>query len=171
MGGTVQGDPSSMNPTRTILLLAVASIFLGGSVLRAETNAPAEVPGESIVRGAVSNEELAALANDVNLPVWMQLALSRSFTSVEEGWVAVYSPKDPVGAAGDWSAQLRIARALAGRTNTSGQRRWLELFVKAGEAVSRKDAVQFTAALRGLGSDVPSGGIALAANLNFFTAK
>jgi hypothetical protein len=156
-----------MIPRRTTLLLALASISIGALTLRAEPRAPAE----SSVRGAVANDDLAALANDVNLPAWTQLASSRSFTTIEEGWVAIYSPKDAVGAARDWSAQLKVARSFAGRTRTSGQRHWLDLFIKAGEAVGRQDAPQFTAALRALESDSPSGRIALAANPNFFTAK
>lgn len=171
MSARVSGDPNSMTPRRKTLLLALASISIGVAVLRAETGAPSDMQAESIVSGTVTGEELAALANDVNLPAWTQLAMGRDFTTIEEGWVAVYSPKDAVGAARDWKAQVKVARALAVRTSTAGQKRWLDLFIKAGEAVGRRDGMQFTAALRALESDSPAGRIALAANRNFFTAK
>lgn len=171
MPQAVSGDSNSMSFRRATLLLTLAAISIGASVLRAEEAATAEVQSESIVGGVVTGEEIAALANDVNLPAWTQLAVSRDFTSIEEGWVSVYSPKDAVGAARDWSAQLKVARLLSDRTKLAAQKRWLGLFIKAGEAIRRNDSVQFTAALRALESDIPAGRIAISANQNFFTAK
>lgn len=167
----VSGGPGSMTLPRTISLAALASITIGATTPPAETGRPAEAPAESIVSGAVTGEELAALANDVNLPAWMQLALSRDFTSIEEGWVTVYLPKDPVGAARDWSEQVKTARSLSVRAGKTEQRRWLGLFIKAGEAIGRRDASQLSATLRALQSDLSVGRIAIATTPNFFTAK
>lgn len=171
MAAAFLGDSSSMTFRETTLLLVVSSIYFGASPLRAETVAEAGSQAESIVTSAVTGDELAALANDVNLPAWAQLALSPSFTSIEEGRVAVYSPKDAVGTARDWDTQVKVARHLAGRTRTPGQRHWLNLFIKAGEALARKDALRFASAVRALESEPWVGRIAIAGNPNFFTAK
>ena len=106
----VSGDPSSMTLSRTISLAAFASISIGASVLAAEIDQVTEAQVELAVSRAVTGEDLAALANEVNLPAWMQLASRRDLTSIDEGWVTVYSPKDPVGAAHDWSEQVKTAR-------------------------------------------------------------
>lgn len=163
------GDRSRMMTPRTTLLLALASISFAAGRTCAET--PADVQAESFVLSAVSNDELADLSNAVNLPAWIQLAMGRDFSTIEEHWTAVYSPKDSVGAARDWSAQITEARSLSTRATQAGQKRWLGLFIKAGEAVGRKNAPQLAVALRALEADAPTDRIALAANRNFFTAK
>lgn len=171
MPAAILGDPNSMSLRRNTLLLALASISIGAGSLRADADAAAEVQVESIVSGVLTADELAALANEVNLPAWTQLAITRNFTTIEEGWASVYSPRDAVGVARDWSAQVKMARLLTARANKATQRRWLELFIKAGEAVSRNDAIQFTAALRAMESESSPDRIAFAASRNFFTAK
>ncbi|MGB8168824.1 MAG: hypothetical protein WCF18_15105 [Chthoniobacteraceae bacterium] len=75
---------------RRTTAIALASISIGAAILRVGTAAEAD----SIVAGVVTRDDRTALANDVNLPAWTRLALSRDFTSIEEGWVAVSSPKD-----------------------------------------------------------------------------
>jgi hypothetical protein len=171
MPPTISGDPNSMTVRRTISLIGLALIFVEAPLLCAGAGTPADTDAESVVRGAVSNEELTALANDVNLAAWTQLAASRDFTTIEEGWVAVYSPKDPVGAARNWSVQVQAARSLTVRASGASQKRWLSLFIRAGEAVGRKNTDQFTAALRALQSDSQPGSIAFVSDQNFFTAK
>lgn len=170
MATVVQGDSDSMS-FRTTLLVAAFTILIGEWALRADTGSPSDAQAESIVSGLLTTDEIVALANEVNLTAWTQLAVSRDFTSIEEGWVSVYSPKDAVGVARDWSVQVKMARSLVGRANRANQRRWLELFIEAGEAVRRKDTTHFTAALRALQSDAPAGRPPFAANRNFFTAK
>ncbi len=157
-----------MNP-HLITLTALAALTLAG--VASDAGMPADPQAESIVRGAVTNEELSALANEVNLPAWTQVATSRDFTTIDESWVAVYSPKDAVGEARNWSPQVATARSLAARATKASQKRWLGLFIRAGEAIAKKDAVQFVAAVRALENDGPSGQIAFATILKFFTAK
>lgn len=154
---------------RNTLMIALASISFAAGHLHAEVLA--DLQAESLVLGAVSNDELAALSNAVNLPAWIQLAMGGDFSTIEEHWAAVYSPKDSVGAARDWSGQTTEARSLAARATHAGQKRWLGLFIKAGEAVGRKNAPQLTTALRALEAAAPSDRTALAANRNYFTAK
>jgi hypothetical protein len=116
----------------------------------------------------VKDEDLAALANEVNLDTWVQAAALASFqdqpdkrdasgavttkaaNAIEENWVAVYSPKDAVGEAGNWDAQTVRARQMHERAIQYVQKRWLELFIKTGEAVARRDSSQFAHLVREL---------------------
>jgi hypothetical protein len=63
--------------------------------------------------------------------------VTKAFNALDENWVSVYSPKDAVGTAGNWNEQIARARALQERTTQFLQRRWLELFIRAGEAVGK----------------------------------
>jgi hypothetical protein len=83
----------------------------------------------------------------------------------------VYSPKDAVGAAGNWNEQVARARVLAARTPQFMQKRWLELFIRAGEAVARRDSNEFAVALRELKRSSVAGQPGPANGKNFFTAK
>ena len=151
------------------------------------------------VMAAVSDEEIAALANDVNLETWATLAaigsfrdkaerrgagglvVAKAFNAIEENWPTIYSPKDPVGAAGNWGEQLERAKGLVERNPQFMQRRWLDLFIRAGEAVARRDSNEFALAVRELkrerlsvqaASGVPTASAAPAENSrNFFPAK
>jgi hypothetical protein len=140
--------------------------------------------------GPVSSDELLGLANDVNLETWVQvtaigsfrdkpekrgsggLVVTKAFNALDETWVTVYSPKDPVGQAGNWNEQVARARAMQERTPQFMQKRWLELFIKAGEAVARRDSAEFALNIR----ELKRGYRATTANAtadsrNFFTAK
>ena len=131
--------------------VALAALTLAFAAVAADPRTPADPQAESIVAGsAVTNDELAALANEVNLAAWTQAASSRDFTTIDETWVSVYSPKDPVGEARNWTPQVAAARALAASATKAGHKRWLDLFIKAGEAVARNDGIQFVAAVRAL---------------------
>jgi hypothetical protein len=157
-----------MNARCITLGLALAALSFGAAAVRADA---VDRASESMVAGTVTSDDLAALANEVNLSAWTQLATGRDFSTIEENWALVYSPKDEVGAARDWRPQVSVARSLAARAASAGQRRWLGLFVQAGEAVGRKDAAKFTAALRALSGEAPASRSALASNSNFFRAK
>lgn len=129
-----------------------------GEVESAEPSAP----------GPVTDEELAALANDVNLETWVQVAAigsfrdkaekrgsgglvtSKAFNALDETWVTVYSPKDPVGEARNWDEPVARAKQILARNPQFVQRRWLEAFVKAGEAVARRDSTEFALLVREL---------------------
>lgn len=117
---------------------------------------------------SVSDEELSALANEVNLDTWEQVAsmssfrdkpekrgtgglvVTKAFNALDENWVTVYSPKDPVGQAWNWSEQVERAKKLQARAPQFLQRRWLDLFIKAGEAVENRDSNEFAQCIREL---------------------
>ena len=63
----------------------------------------------------------------------------------------------------------RPARLLA-QTSVFMQRRWLENFIKAGEAVARQDSNEFAMAVRELKRN-PLAPASLENSRNFFTAK
>ena len=125
-------------------------------------------PATAPVTVGVADEDLGSLANEVSLETWAQVAaigsfrdkpdkrgpgglvVTKGFNALEENWASVYSPKDPVGTAGHWNEQLGRARVLVGRNPQFLQRRWLELFIKAGEAVARRDSTEFALAVREL---------------------
>ena len=148
-----------MKPLLTTLF-AAASLTLAGAVSAADAN-PA----------AVTGEELAALSNEVNLPAWMQLVTSPTFAAGDESWTAVYSPKDAVGEARNWDAQVAQARLLKARPVSASQKIWLAHFIKAGEAIGQKDTNRFVAAIRQLQIGAPAARVASTTNPKFFTAK
>jgi hypothetical protein len=135
---------------------------------KATVAAGTPVPAVAATAAAVADDEIAALANDVNLETWATVAsigsfrdkpekrgpggivVAKAFNAIEENWATVYSPKDPIGMAGDWTEQTARARTLIERNPQFMQRRWLDLFVKAGEAVSRRDSNEFASAVREL---------------------
>jgi hypothetical protein len=145
------------------------------------TNDPAPV----VAGTPVSDEEIAALANEVNLEVWGQvtaigsfrdkpekrgtggLVVTPAFNALEENWASVYSAKDSVGQSGNWDAQLTTARSLLARRTQFIKKRWLESFVKAGEAVSARDSNGFAAHVR----ELKRNGLPVENPRNFFTAK
>ncbi len=94
--------------------------------------------------------------------------MTKAFNALEENWVSVYSPRDPVGQAHDGdAAPLAKAKALEGRPVQFLQKRWLATFIKAAEAVAVRDSNEFAAAVRELKKTKTA-----AENLrNFFTAK
>ena len=133
----------------------------------------------------LTDEEIASLANEVNLEAWTHVAsigsfrdkpekrgtgglvVTKAFNAIEENWASVYSPKDAVGQAGDWSIPLAKAREMQARPIQFLQKRWLESFVKAAEAVASRDSGEFATHIRdlkrtNLAGDTPH---------NFFTAK
>ena len=115
----------------------------------------------------------------MNQKTWIRLGVvgglivTKAFNALDENWVTVYSPKDAVGQAGDWNEPLVRARALEQRMQQFMQQRWLQLFIRAGEAVARRDSNDFAQAVR----ELKRNPISLAASSsnpqsqNFFTAK
>lgn len=133
----------------------------------------------------VSDEEIASLSNEVNLEAWAHVAsigsfrdkpekrgtgglvVTKAFNAIEENWASVYSPKDAVGQAGDWSGPLAKARAFQSRPIQFLQKRWLDSFIKAAEAVAVRDSNEFAANVR----DLKRTKFAAETPRNFFTAK
>jgi hypothetical protein len=193
-GTVLEGEPGV--PTEVLISTASGEKKIAFALLPADvqqryvqkTAAEAPVAAPTTVAPAPVGEELAALANDVNLETWFQvtaigsfrdrpekrgtggLVVTKGFNALEENWVTVYTPKDDVGQAGNWATQVARARRLEASVSQFMQRRWLELFIKAGEAVSRRDSNEFAATLRELRRS-PLTTASLGSPRNFFTAK
>ncbi len=159
----------------------------------AETRAVAEAKAlaDAKVVAPVSDDDLTALANEVNLETWQQVAaigsfrdkpekrgtgglvVTKAFNALDENWVTVYSPKDPVGEAWNWNDQMTRAKAMQERSPQFMQRRWLELFIKAGAAVESRDSNEFALAVREMKRNpiASTGTSAGDSGRNFFPAK
>lgn len=197
-GTTVEGELDA--PTEVTLKTATGERRVAFSLLPAEIQQrywrkSAEVAAVAAVGTApmapVVDTDLANLAAEVSLDTWSQVAgitsfrdkperrgtgglvVTKAFNALEENWATVYGTKSPVGTAGAWEGQLTRARAMQERTTQFVQRRWLELFIKAGEAVARRDSNEFATLIREM-SRSPLAGVAIVApesGRNFFTAK
>ena len=142
----------------------------------------------TVADSTVLDGDLAALADEVGLNVWERVAtigsfrdkpekrgsgglvVTKAFNALDENWISVYSPKDPVGQAGNWDSQITKARLFLEQTDVVMQRRWLENFIKAGEAVARRDSNEFAMTIREL-KRTPLTIASLENSRNFFTAK
>ena len=145
----------------------------------------AKADAQAQTAGPVSDEELAGLSNEVNLEAWAHVAsigsfrdkpekrgsgglvVTKAFNAIEENWVSVYSPKDVVGQAGDWSGPLAKARAFQARPAQFLQKRWLDSFIKAAEAIAVRDSNEFAVNVR----ELKRAKFAGETPRNFFTAK
>src|SRR4051812_9152415 len=96
---------------RPTFLAALAALALGAGATHAlaGTKSPTVEAVESVPL-ANPGDQLVTPANEVNLAAWTQIAASQDFRSIQESWVAVYSPRDAVGAALDWNVQVKTAR-------------------------------------------------------------
>ena len=169
-GTTIEGQLRA--PVEVTVQTATGDKKVAFALLPAELQklywAKAAESDEPVAPGPVTDEELAALANDVNLETWVQVAgigsfrdkaekrgvgglvTSKAFNALDETWVTVYSPKDPVGEARNWDEPVSRAKQILARNPQFLQRRWLEAFVKAGEAVARRDSTEFALLVREL---------------------
>ncbi|HEX8312742.1 MAG TPA: hypothetical protein VF614_15575, partial [Chthoniobacteraceae bacterium] len=134
----------------------------------ANTKADAAPAVAAATNAPLSEEELSGLASEVSLDTWAQVAaigsfrdkpekrgvgglvVTKAFNALDENWTSVYPESNLVGQARDWSEQVARAKALQSRTTQFMQRRWLELFIKAGEAVARRDSNEFALCVREL---------------------
>lgn len=145
----------------------------------------AKSDGQPMKTTPVADEEIASLANEVNLEAWASVAsigsfrdkpekrgtgglvVTKAFNAIEENWASVYKDKDVVGQARDWSAALVKARAMQARPIQFLQKRWLDSFVKAAGAVAARDSAEFAIHIR----DLKRASLAGGSPRNFFTAK
>ena len=165
--------------------VAFAALPLGMQTVYWAKAAELKVESQSASTTAVSDEEIVSLSNEVNLEAWSHVAsigsfrdkpekrgtgglvVTKSFNAIEENWASVYSPKDAVGQSGNWSGPLAKARAMQARPVQFLQKRWLDAFIKAGEAVAVRDSGEFAAQVR----DLKRAKFAAETPRNFFTAK
>lgn len=148
----------------------------------------AALASAATLASTVTSEDLAFLAAEVSLGTWEQVAsissfrdkpekrgtgglvVTKAFNALEENWPSVYPPKDVVGERGNWDEQVAKARQLLLQTTVFMQRRWLENFIKAGEAVARHDSNEFATMIRELRRNPLTTAVSENSR-NFFTAK
>jgi hypothetical protein len=118
------------------------------------------------VAGPVQNEELAALAASVNLKTWSQvtaygsfrdkpekrgtggLVVTKAFNAIEENWEGVYPAEHALVRVRHWQDAIDRAKLLMARPSQFLQKRWLESFLSAAEAVQRMDSAEFARNVR-----------------------
>ncbi len=69
------------------------------------------------------------------------------------------------------AGQLRADGDAGAKAEPSGEQHWLSLFIRAGEAVERRDAPRFSSALRALQVHRTLDSTVLVPEQKFFTAK
>ncbi len=122
----------------------------------------------AVVAGPVSNEEIAALASSVNLKTWAQvtafgsfrdkpekrgpggLVVTKAFNAIDDNWAGVYAEDHALANVHHWQEALTRANAMLARPVQYLQKRWLEEFVGAAEALGKKDSAEFSRRVRTL---------------------
>jgi hypothetical protein len=118
--------------------------------------------------GPVTNDELAALAASVNLKTWAQVAsigsfrdrpekrgtggliITKAFNAIEENWPGIYVEGHALSNTRHWQDALERAKNIMARQPQFLQKRWLETFISAAEAVNKRDSAEFAKQVREL---------------------
>jgi hypothetical protein len=118
--------------------------------------------------GPVTNDEIAAIAASVNLKTWAQvtafgsfrdrpekrgpggLVVTKAFNAIEDNWAGVYSEEHALAGVRHWQDALMRAKAMLARPVQHLQKRWLEEFAAAAEALGKKDSAEFSRRVRAL---------------------
>lgn len=118
--------------------------------------------------GPVTSEELLALAQSVNFKTWAQvtaiasfrdrpekrgaggLVVTPGFNAIEANWVSVYPTGHALAAVRVWQEPVDRAKAMLKRPQQFLQKKWLEEFVLAAEALAKKDSAAFAIQFRSL---------------------
>jgi hypothetical protein len=147
---------------------AVPFALLPAEIQKIYWNKAPLMASSSETPAVVSDDEIASLAAAVNLETWSQVAsigsfrdkaekrgsgglvVAKAFNAIEENWASVYPEEHPLGAVRSWAAKVALAKGLLGRNPQFLQRRWLERFIRAGEAVEKRDSNEFATAIREL---------------------
>lgn len=116
--------------------------------------------------GPLSDEELAALSASVHLKTWSQvtafgsfrdkpekrgpggLVVTKAWNAIEENWNGVYSKGHALAQEKHWQDALDRAKNMMGRQPQFLQKRWLESFISAAEALNRRDSAEFARQVR-----------------------
>jgi|GEM_PF-3798616 len=123
---------------------------------------------EPVAAGPVTNDDLAALSASVHLKTWAQvtafgsfrdkaekrgaggLVVTKAWNAIDENWAGVYTAGHALAQKKSWDEALDRAKALLGRQPQYLQKRWLEAFVAAAEAVNHRDSAEFARQMRTL---------------------
>lgn len=120
------------------------------------------------VAGPITNDDLAALSASVHLKTWSQitafgsfrdkpekrgaggLIVTKAWNAIEENWAGVYAQGHALAAAKHWQDAIERAKALLARQPQYLQKRWLEMFIEAAEALNDRDSAEFALKVRAL---------------------
>lgn len=118
--------------------------------------------------GPVTTDDLAALAASVHLKTWSQvtafgsfrdkpekrgaggLVVTKAWNAIEENWAGVYTASHALAESKHWASAAERAVALLQRQPQFLQKRWLETFIAAADAIKRKDSAEFARQVRAL---------------------
>jgi hypothetical protein len=123
---------------------------------------------EPTAAGPMTNEDLAALSASVNLKTWSQvtafgsfrdkperrgaggLVVTKAWNAIDENWAGVYGDGHALTQKKHWQDAIDRAKSLLARQPQFLQKRWLEAFVAAAEALNRRDSAEFARQVRTL---------------------
>jgi hypothetical protein len=123
---------------------------------------------EPVALGPVTNDDLAALSVSVHLKTWAQvtafgsfrdkpekrgaggLVVTKAWNAIEENWAGVYAEGHVLAAKKHWQDSIDRAKALLARQPQYLQKRWLEAFIAAADALNQRDSAEFARQVRTL---------------------
>lgn len=123
---------------------------------------------EPVEAGPLSIEDLATLSASVHLKTWAQvtsfgsfrdkpekrgaggLIVTKAWNAIEENWAGVYPPGHALAQTRHWQESIDRAKAMLARQPQFLQKRWLETFISAAEALDRRDSAEFARQVRAL---------------------
>ncbi len=123
---------------------------------------------EPAATGPLTNDDLAALSASVHLKTWAQvtafgsfrdkpekrgsggLVVTKAWNAIEENWMGVYPAGHALAQSKSWQDAVERAKALLLRQPQYLQKRWLETFIAAGEALNRRESAEFAKQVREL---------------------
>ena len=121
---------------------------------------------EAPTAGPMTNDDLAALSASVNLKTWSMvtafgsfrdkpekrgaggLVVTKAWNAIEENWSGVYGGTHALVQTKHWQDAIERAKALLARQPQFLQKRWLETFVSAAEALNHRDSAEFARQVR-----------------------
>jgi hypothetical protein len=125
-------------------------------------------PAAAAAAGPITNDDLAALSVSVHLKTWAQitafgsfrdkpekrgvggLIVTKAWNAIEENWAGVYAEGHALAMRKHWQEAIERAKALLARQPQYLQKRWLETFIEAAEALNERDSAEFAQKVRAL---------------------
>jgi hypothetical protein len=170
-GTTYEGELGP--PTTVTIQTATGTVQVPFASLAPETQRlywqkNPEAAAAAAVAGPITNDDLAALSASVHLKTWSQitafgsfrdkpekrgaggLIVTKAWNAIEENWAGVYAEGHALATAKHWQDAIARAKALLTRQPQYLQKRWLEMFIEAAEALNQRDSAEFAQKVRAL---------------------
>lgn len=166
-GTTYEGDLGA--PVAVTIQTATGTVQVPFAALPPETQRLYwQKKAEAVPVGSMTNDDLAALAASVHLKTWAQitafgsfrdkpekrgvggLIVTKAWNAIEENWAGVYTAGHALATEKHWQDAVDRAKALLARQPQFLQKRWLETFVAAAEALQERDSAEFARQVRAL---------------------